>query len=327
MDETIKEIGETKLLKRISKYVPNNQADDDTAELNLNEKKLLINTDLFVEGIHFSDITTSSNDVGWRSVAANLSDLAASGSDHILGVTVGLVTPPNTQWLWVDGVYRGISECLEKFGGVLLGGDCSQGSERILSITAIGSLNDLRLHRSSAKPGDYLAVSGPHGLSRLGLALLQKDSNLSATELPETLQKKALLAHQRPKPAIAALKALRNTKPKDLPFRAGGTDSSDGLLEAINNLCQSSQCVAVLDPERLPVAENWPSGTIWDNWCLNGGEDFELVVSLPKTWANAWIKSNPKCQIIGHIEEGEPLIIWKDTREEIKPNTCFKHFT
>ena len=76
----------------------------------------------------------------WRAVAANLSDLAASGAIGIDGITVALVAPGTTPWNWVEGVYEGIGEALQRFGGVLLGGDCSGGEQRLLSITALGRL-------------------------------------------------------------------------------------------------------------------------------------------------------------------------------------------
>ena len=102
---------------------------------------MLINTDVLVDGIHFSDATTTAMDVGWRAVAANLSDLAASGAVDIDGITVALVAPGHTRWDWVDGVYQGISAALGQYGGVLLGGDCSKGEQRLLSITALGRLD------------------------------------------------------------------------------------------------------------------------------------------------------------------------------------------
>ena len=76
-----------------------------------------------------------------------------------------------------------------------------------------------------------------------------------------------------------------------MPWRAAGTDSSDGLLNAVQNLCNSSNCQAVLDEKKLPRSPNWPLGSNWDQWCLNGGEDFELIVSLPPIWAEAFLKT------------------------------------
>ncbi len=312
MTQTLADLGEAELLRRLARFAPPGQLDDDTAQLQQPSADLLINTDVLVESIHFSDATTASADVGWRAVAANLSDLAASGVDQILGITVGLVAPGHTPWSWVEGVYRGIDSLLEVSGGVLLGGDCSQGPVRMISITAIGTLGPLRLHRSQARPGDWIVVSGAHGLSRLGLALLLEDPSLLGVTLPSALKEQAIRQHQRPQPKLDALKLLVTCKPEELPWRAGGTDSSDGLLQAIDCLCRSSGCGAVLDKTKLPQACGWPDGPHWQRWCLSGGEDFELVVTLPPAWAKAWIDLQPSSRQVGVITDQAEAIVWSD---------------
>lgn len=312
MTQTLADLGEAELLRRLARFAPPGQLDDDTAQLQRPSADLLVNTDVLVETIHFSDATTAPSDVGWRAVAANLSDLAASGVDHVQGITVGLVAPGDTPWRWVEGVYSGIDSLLRESGGVLLGGDCSQGPIRMLSITALGTVGPLRLHRSQARPGDWIVVSGAHGLSRLGLALLLEDSLLKGVNLPAGLKNQAIQQHQRPCPRLEALKSLVNCKPVSLPWRAGGTDSSDGLLQAIDSLCRSSGCGAVLHKGMLPRAEGWPDGPLWQRWCLSGGEDFELVVTLPEPWAKAWIDAQPSCRKVGVISDQANAIVWSD---------------
>jgi len=326
-DESLDQLGEEELLNRLQRFMPIGQIEDDTAQINSFGKSLLINTDVLVEGVHFSKETISPENVGWKAIATNISDLACSGVDQILGITVGMIAPPSTQWSWVESVYTGIEKALNQFGGELIGGDCSCGQDRVLAITAIGTLGKLRLHRSNALEGDYLLTSGPHGLSRLGLALLLKDSQINKNQLPDVLKEKAITAHQRPNPPLTALRALEISKPKNLPWRAAGTDSSDGLLAAVQNICNSSQCQAVLDANSLPKAQNWPSGELWDRWCINGGEDFELIVSLPPIWGEAFLKTFPYSQKIGLIKSGRPEIIWNDGKK-IKKSIFneFKHF-
>ena len=136
---TLAELGEAELLQRLALFAPPGQLDDDTACLAPDPRSLIVNTDVLVDGIHFSDNTTSAEDAGWRAVAANLSDLAASGVTSVDGITVGLVAPGDTRWEWVEGVYGGISSALNQFGGVLLGGDCSAGTNRLLAITALAA--------------------------------------------------------------------------------------------------------------------------------------------------------------------------------------------
>ncbi|MEI6617177.1 MAG: thiamine-phosphate kinase, partial [Cyanobium sp. ELA507] len=190
--ETLADLGEWELIRRLGAFAPPGQFADDAALLPAGENAgLVVNTDVLVEGLHFSEATTGPGDVGWRAAAANLSDLAAMGCTEVVGLTVGLVAPASTTWAWVEGVYGGLREGLDTYGGVLLGGDCSGGAQRILAVTAIGRLAragpakqassgqkpDHRswtaIRRRDGRPGDLLVCTGPHGLSRLGLAVLQ----------------------------------------------------------------------------------------------------------------------------------------------------------
>ena len=325
MTSTLAELGEAELLKRLARFAPPGQLDDDTACLRSDPRPLLVNTDVLVDGIHFSDATTDAHDVGWRAVAANLSDLAASGAVSVDGITVALVAPGTTPWSWVEGVYNGISAALQQHGGTVLGGDCSSGSSRLLSVTALGRLGPLQLLRSNAQPGDVLISSGPHGLSRLGLALLQNDPQLQATSLSASLQSQAISQHQRPRPRLDALNQLLACKPAQLPWRAGGTDSSDGLLAAVRGLCSSSGTGARLDRNLLPKVQGWPDGETWEQWCLTGGEDFELILSLPEAWADALEQALPGCQRFGRITDHAGSVIWSDDNSPVMVEG-FDHF-
>ena len=325
MKETLGELGESELLRRLSRFAPPGQLNDDCAALESDPRPILVNTDVLVDGIHFSDVSTKPSDVGWRAVAANLSDLAASGATSVDGITVALVAPSETPWSWVESVYTGLRAALDVHGGIILGGDCSKGSQRLLSITALGRLGPLRLQRSEARPGDILVTSGPHGLSRLGLAILQNDQALHGIALSDALRTTAINQHQRPIPRLAALQDLLNCKPESLPWRAGGTDSSDGLLAAIQGLCSSSECGAVLDEKLLPHSKDWPGGELWDRWCLAGGEDFELVLSLPEAWAQRWFDRQPQSRQIGWITAEKKMIRWRHSRQLIDTEG-FDHF-
>ena len=326
MAETLRSLGESELIRRLAQFAPARQLDDDTADLPASSQRQVINTDLLVEGVHFSDATTSAEDVGWRAAAVNLSDLAASGADSVVGLTVGLVAPGETAWTWVDGVYRGLQTALDRYGGVLLGGDCSSGQQRMLAVTAIGTLGPLRLLRSAARPGDWLVTSGPHGLSRLGLALLQNEPCLSGLALDRDLCAAATLQHQRPTPRLDALKRLIACKPSALPWRAGGTDSSDGLLQALKVISATSHCQIQLDPTALPQHRAWPNAAPFQEWCLDGGEDFELVLSLPPSWAQAWLQQQPDSLWIGEAVEGPAAVVWSDTQTPVQGNNGFAHF-
>jgi len=291
-----------------------------------------------VEGIHFSDATTAAADVGWRATAANLSDLAAMGCIEGLGLTVGLVAPGDTPWPWVEGVYRGICEALGAYGGVLLGGDCSGGAQRLLAVTAIGRLLasptdrmpttrgtaqvdgreaglPLRsaawaaIRRSDGRPGDALVCTGPHGLSRLGLALLQGE----LAGLDSDLMQRAIRAHQRPTPRFDAVRALIGCRPGDLPWRVGGCDSSDGLAAAASAIAAASGCAARLNRRRLPLDPAMAALPQAEAWCLGGGEDFELVLALEPSWAETFLAASPGCRLLGALVAGSVgSLSWSD---------------
>jgi len=327
MSAKIKDLGEIELLNRLKRFMRCGQIDDDVAEINTINKSLLINTDLLVEKIHFSEEISSAKDIGWKSITTNISDLICSGSKNIIAFTVGLVLPPNTDWNWVENLYEGMWEALEEFGGEIIGGDCSCGETKMISITAIGEMNAPRLHRGNALPGDYIVSTGFHGLSRLGLALLTSEQLPSEVQISPELKNRAINAHKRPYPAAKALKALNECKPKLISCRAAGTDSSDGLIESIRGICQSSNCQAVLSKTSILKYPDWPEDSIWDEWILNGGEDYELILTLPKEWAEAFSKKFETAKVIGFIQEGKPNIFWDNLEPiNIENSNLFKHF-
>jgi thiamine-monophosphate kinase len=137
----ISDLGEQGLLKLIQPYCLPNTIGDDGAILHPPAGfKLVVTTDVLVDGVHFSDRTTTPFDVGWRSVAANLSDLAAMGAVP-LGITVGLSLPPNLPVVWLEQLYGGMQACLERYGTGIVGGDLTRSSVTTVAITALGSVN------------------------------------------------------------------------------------------------------------------------------------------------------------------------------------------
>ena len=327
MTTTIKDLGEIELHNRLKRFMQPTQIDDDVAEINTINKNLLINTDLLVDKIHFSEQISNAKEIGWKCITTNISDLICSGSDNIISFTVGLVLPANTRWQWVEHLYEGMSEAMQEFGGEIIGGDCSCGETKMISITAIGETKPPRLHRGNALPGDYIVSSGFHGLSRLGLALLTSEQLPSEIPISSNLINKAINAHKLPYPALKALKALKDCKPKSSSWRAAGTDSSDGLIESIRGICQSSNCQAILSKNSILRDPDWPKDSLWDEWMLKGGEDYELIVTLPREWAEAFSKELDSAHIIGFIKEGKPNIYW-DNLESINIKECslFQHF-
>ena len=99
--ELIKDIGEKELINRLAKFMPKNQTSDDCAFIKATSEKLLINNDSLVENVHFNDFTICPHDLGWKAVISNISDLLSSGSCKTIGITISLILPAKTDWLWV----------------------------------------------------------------------------------------------------------------------------------------------------------------------------------------------------------------------------------
>jgi thiamine-monophosphate kinase len=323
MGETLADLGEWELIRRLGAFAPPGQFADDAALLPLrlaggmgeseadSSGALVLNTDVLVEGIHFSDATTSPADVGWRAAAANLSDLAAMGCTEVVGITVGLVAPAATEWSWVEGVYGGLRQCLAVHGGEILGGDCSGGGQRVLAVTALGRLSREGgpIHRGDGRPGDLLVCTGPHGLSRLGLALLQGELGHAGNAdgpggMGGDLVDRAIAAHRRPVPRFDAVRALIGCRPAQTAWRVGGCDSSDGLAAAVASIAAASGCAARLDRNALPIDPAMAALPEAERWCLGGGEDFELVLALEPAWAGALVEALPGTTGIGRLETG-----------------------
>lgn len=327
----LRDLGEWELLRRLSVYAPPGQFADDAALLSEQDgRQLVVNTDVLVEDVHFSDATIGPRDLGWRAAAANLSDLAAMGCTSVAGITVALVAPGDTPWSWVEGVYEGFSEALKRYGGTLLGGDCSSGSQRLLSITALGHLSPgCAIRRSDGRPGDWLVSSGPHGLSRLGLALLLNELPQADVEaLSPQLREQAIRAHHRPQPRLDVVEALHHIRPAGQPWRVGGTDSSDGLAAAAQAIAAASGCSAALERRKLPMEPGLAQLEQGEAWCLGGGEDFELVLALEPVWAQALIASQTGLRQIGCLQPGAAgQLIWQDSGESLgAASGGFTHF-
>jgi thiamine-monophosphate kinase len=311
----ISDIGEQGLLAILQRFCPSDIVGDDAAVLETRPgQSLVVTTDVLVDGVHFSDGTTSPEDAGWRAAAANLSDLAAMGASP-LGITVGLGLRGDVPVSWVERLYQGMTECLQKYNTPIVGGDVVRSPVITLSITAFGQVNPSRtIRRSAAQVGDAIVVTGVHGASRAGLELLlhpQKGKNLSDTERQALIQ-----AHQRPKPRLDVLPILGNilNSHSSCPVPGArcpvpgarcpiaGMDSSDGLADAILQICRASGVGATVELRQIPIPatlKNWLSPEQALEYALYGGEDFELVLCLAE---------NPAIDLVQKLGEGAVIL-------------------
>ena len=325
--ELLEDIGEKELIKRLAEFMPKNQISDDCGFIKTANKDLLINTDSLVENVHFNNETISAFDIGWKTVASNVSDLISSGCDKIIGVNIGLVVPAKTDWNWVKDLYMGINQALEHFEGSILGGDCSVGKEKVISMTALGTQGELKLRRNSCKPKEIIMTTGLHGLSKLGLMIKSQkifDRNIYLTP---TLIDSSIKQFCKPKPNRKFLKKILQARTNKSFKTVGCTDSSDGLYQALLDLSIESNCKAVIDYKKIPKHKNWPQGDEWDEYYFFGGEDYELVFSLPRKWAKNLINLDDSISAIGYFTEGNPSVELKNLKND-KFLKCksFNHF-
>lgn len=332
MNQKVRDLGEQGLLEQLQRFCPVDIVGDDAAVLAFPpSQSLVVTTDVLVDQVHFSDRTTSPQDAGWRAVAANLSDLAAMGASP-LGITVGLAINGDVAVSWVLDLYQGMSDCLQQYHTPLVGGDICRSPVISIAITAFGQVSPNRIiKRAAAKVGDAIVVTGIHGASRAGLELLlnpELGQNLSKFERQLLIQ-----AHQRPKPRLDILPMLWHILDKSSP-QIAGMDSSDGLADAVLQICRASGVGAILERTKLPLPPVQQLATptqIWD-WVLYGGEDFELVLCLPSEPAEALVKQLGRggAAIIGQITSGNEVWLRDSTGsygdEELKLNRGFQHF-
>ncbi len=346
----VKDIGEKGLLARLQRFCPPEIVGDDAAVLvPIPGQSLVVTADMLVNGVHFSDCTTSPEDAGWRAAAANLSDLAAMGASP-LGITVCLGLPGDVSVNWVERLYQGMDECLKQYKTPIIGGDICRSPVITISITAFGQVEPTRvIRRSAAQVGDAIAVTGVHGASRAGLELLvhpELGENLSDSERLYLIQ-----AHQRPRPRLDVLPILweivslqsprcqaepenqneskiQNPKSK---ISVAGMDSSDGLADAVLQICQMSGVGAKIERDRIPIPEMLqfvsPHAL---QWALYGGEDFELVLCLPLDIAEVLVQKLGKgAAIVGEITSDSAVVLSRTNEnpdQVLSLSQGFQHF-
>jgi thiamine-monophosphate kinase len=325
----ISDLGEQGLLKLIQPYcLPHTIGDDGAVVSVRSDCELVVTTDVLVDGVHFSDRTTSPYDVGWRAVTANLSDLAAMGAQP-LGITVGLSLPPELPVVWLEQLYIGMQACLARYGTGIVGGDLTRSTVTTVAITALGEVQpDRVIRRSTAQPGDAIVVTGYHGNSHAGLQLLLDPAlgkHLTAAD-----RKILITAHQRPQPRLDILPLLVELS----AARVAGMDSSDGLADAIVQICRSSGVGARLDRHQIPIdpaLDRFAPATALAS-ALSGGEDFELVLTMPEPVAVQLVdRIGVGAAIVGTITDRlEMLVVDRDDRStaiNLDLQSGFQHFS
>ncbi len=243
---------------------------DDAAAWHGDTSIQLATVDSLIQDVHFSLDTTSWEELGWRAMTANLSDIAAMGGLPRYAL-VSLALPDHTEVDDVTALYRGMIELARQFEVAIAGGNLSSAPLLIINITILGSAASQNKHiltRSAAKAGEKVAVTGYLGGAAAGLEMLSKHLSFEA-EATASLKK----AFLKPYPRVAEGQVL-----VDYGVRTA-IDISDGLLSDLRHICQASRVGARIEVDRVPVQP-----AVRDNFgdralelALSGGEDYELL--------------------------------------------------
>ena len=236
----------------------------------------VITTDALVEGVHFTRGAMSARDAGHRALAANLSDVAAMGARPVLA-TIALGFPPDTERAWLLDAYDGIAALAKRTRCAVAGGDLTRAPVITFAITVVGEVRASNLKtRSGALPGDVVAVTGPLGASRAGLRIAIDRPELAGE--PELAE--ALAAYRTPEPRLREGRWLAASR----SVRAM-MDTSDGLSTDLIRLAAASGAGATIETIPVHAAARRVAAHTGDDaerWALDGGEDFELLVSVEK---------------------------------------------
>jgi thiamine-monophosphate kinase len=239
---------------------------DDAAVLGRPAGRLVLATDAVVEGVHVDLDLVAPSDAGWKSMAAALSDVGAVGArpSHAL---VTLAVPPG---IAVAGVIEGVAEASAEWQCPVVGGDLTASSVLVISVAVAGVLEGERppVSRAGARPGDWLALTGPLGSSSAGLRALRDGAAGSPATAAGMAVASAIRSHRRPRARLAEGLAAREAGASAM------IDVSDGLAIDLHRLADASGVGFELD--RVPVVEG---ATTLD--ALGGGEDYELVIATP----------------------------------------------
>ena len=305
----VSELGEFGLIDLLAKKVADVQGDrpsrriisdigDDAAAWRVNDSVQLATVDSMVQNVHFTLDMITWEELGWKSLAINLSDIAAMGGlpEYAL-VALGL--PDDAEVENIDKLYEGMLELAGRYDVALAGGNICSSPVVSITITVIGSSPDNRiLRRSGAERNDFIAVTGYAGSAAAGLAMLKEKMQFGA-ETATYLR----AAFMRPQPRIAEGRLL---------LKHGVTaaiDISDGLLADLRHICEASGVGARVNLDDVPVHPCMRSklGERSRELALTGGEDYELLFTANKeTIDRLKEEADFPITVIGKVTEGEP---------------------
>lgn len=310
----IEQLGEFGLIEYLTKAVELTQPStikgigDDAAVLDFSGQKMLVSTDLLLEGIHFDLRYVPLKHLGYKAVQVNLSDIyAMNGKASQITFSIGLSSKFPLEA--VEEIYQGALIACKKYGIDLIGGDTSASAQGlVISVTSIGYAEEAKIaYRSAAQEGDLLCVSGDLGGAYVGLQLLEREKQifLENPNIQPDLEGKDYIVERQLKPDarkdIVELFEAYDIKPNAM------IDVSDGLASEILHICKASNVGCKLYEEKIPIDpmtyETAREFGLDPTVCaLNGGEDYELLFTIPQDQYDK-VKNQLDITIIGYITE------------------------
>ena len=350
-DKDIKDLGEFGLIRHLTEHLPIvnpstlKGVGDDCAVLKFDDdKEVLVTTDLLLEGIHFDLTYVPLKHLGYKSAMVNLSDVFAMGGEP-KQITVSIGLSQRFSLADMEEFYAGLRIACEKYGVDIVGGDTTSSMTGLMiSITCIGEVERGKaIYRSGAKPTDLICVSGNLGAAYLGLQLLEREKQVFYDQMKEgrnqtgtTDEARQTLADFQPDFAGREYLLERQLKPEargDIirQIRSLGIqptammDISDGLSSELLHICEDSQCGCRVYEEHIPLdyqtaaqAEEFNMNVT--TCALNGGEDYELLFTVPLA-DKGKVEQLEDVKMIGYItapEDGKVLITRDGAQFDIK---------
>jgi thiamine-monophosphate kinase len=267
-------------------------------------KEWVVTTDAFLENVHFVRSVHPAKSVGYKALARATSDIAAMGARaRYFFLTLGLPDPCTGAWL--DDFLDGMARAARRFGLILAGGDTTKYPVIVASLTVLGEIDRGKaILRSGARPGDFLCVSGKLGGAELGLRLIQQKLQ-KYKKWPRFLKK-----HYYPEPRLALGEWLVARR-----CATSMIDTSDGLSTDLGHICQASGVGAIVWAAKIPMVRVPPElGRLRIDplgLALNGGEDYELLFTVPKKRAKRLPRKlgGVPITVIGEITREKKVIL------------------
>lgn len=312
----IAELGEFGLIDHLTEGLPlNNEASlkgvgDDAAVMRYKDTDVLVTTDLLLEGVHFDLTYVPLKHLGYKSAIVNFSDIyAMNGTPRQITVSLGISRRFTVEH--IEQLYAGIRKACEIYGIDLVGGDTTSSRQGlVISITCIGDAPaDRIVYRDGAKDTDLICVSGDLGAAYMGLQLLEREKVASAGQkdfVPRFEGKEYLVERQlKPEARRDIVNELAEAGIKPTAMM----DISDGLSSELIHICKQSHTGCRIYEERIPIdyqtavmAEELGMNLV--TAALNGGEDYELLFTVPLT-DHEKVSKLPGVKVIGHITKPE----------------------